>query len=364
MNRRSFLWTQAGGFAGLGFLGFFSKARAGEPARKRPHRGINLAGAEFGADKLGFSNATPGELGKDFTYNSERTFAYFCAHGLRLLRLPLRWERIQPRLGQPLDEAELERLKTATGWARKHGGQVIIDIHNFARYVVERDGRRSECVIDQPDPARAPVSRNHFADLWRRLAQVFREETAVYAYGLMNEPHDLGTVDWKPISQAAVDAIRAEKDDKLILVAGDDWSNAPRFSAINGKRAWIKDRADRIAYEAHCYLDHDSSGHYELDYAAELARDSKLPERGPQRLQPFVRWCRANRVPGFLGEFGIPGGDARWQPVLARFLEALDAASMDSCYWAAGEWWGAYPLSLQPRQDFQQPAPQLRLVER
>jgi endoglucanase len=313
---------------------------------------------------MGFSDATPGTFGKDYTYNSERTVAYFCEHGLRLLRLPLRWERLQPRLGQALDEGELGHLRTAVGWAKKHGGEVILDIHNYARYFARRDGRTSECIIDQPDATRATVNRGHFADLWRRLAQAFRGETAVYAYGLMNEPHDMGRSDWKAISQAAVDAIRAEKDNRLILVAGDSWSNASRFAEVNGKRAWIKDPVNRIAYEAHCYFDHDHSGRYELDYDTELARDANLQQRGQDRLQPFVRWCRANRVSGFLGEFGIPGGEARWQAVLARFLEALDHAGMESCYWAAGDWWGAYPLAIQPRRDFQQPAPQLRLLER
>lgn len=81
-------------------------------------------------------------------------------------------------------------------------------------------------------------------------------------------------------------------------------------------------------------------------------------------MKPFARWCQKNRVAGSPGEFGIPAGDERWLKVLARFLRALDDAGMDSCYWAAGERWGDYPLSIQPRRDFQQAAPQLRLLKR
>ena len=50
--------------------------------------------------------------------------------------------------------------------------------------------------------------------------------------------------------------------------------------------------------------------------------------------------------------------------MLAGFLRELDRADMDSCYWAAGEWWGDYPLSLQPRKDFTEPAPQLAVLTR
>jgi endoglucanase len=324
---------------------------------------VSLCGAEFGADKADFSNETSGIYGQDYSYPSERTGAYFCDEGLALLRLPFRWERIQPRLGEALDDAELKRLKATVALVRKHHGEVILDVHNYGRYCIRRNGKKQECVIDQRMGSTVVVSRDHFADLWRRLSQAFQDEPTVRAYGLMNEPHDLGTSDWQVISQAAVDAIRSENDKKLILVAGDGWSNAHRFPEVNGARAWIKDAADQVAYEAHCYFDHDNSGKYELDYDEELTRDARLEERGEARLRPFVGWCQKNRVRGFLGEYGIPAGDKRWQTVLARFLRALDDAGMDSCYWAAGERWGNYPLSIQPRRDFQKAAPQLHLLK-
>jgi endoglucanase len=333
--------------------------KSGPPGR-RPRRGVSLAGPEFGTQRPGFSNANPGVFGRDYTYNSEQTVAYFCARGLSLLRLPLRWERLQPRPGQALDDGELHRVKRFVGWARGHGGEVILDVHNYGRYVF---GGPRECVIDQP-AARAAVTRGDFADLWRRLARAFRDEPAVYAYGLMNEPHDMGPSDWAGISQAAVDAIRGEGDRKRILVAGDGWSNAEHFADVNGRRAWVEDPAGEVLYEAHCYFDHDHSGRYECDYDAELTADARLEQRGVLRLRPFLRWCEANRVRGLVGEFGVPGGDPRWLAVLARFLEALDGAGMEGCYWAAGEWWGAYPLSIQPGPGSQSPAPQLEVLLR
>ncbi len=362
MDRRNFLGCYAGAIAGCGLLPTFSDAwSAGGP---RPRRGISLAGAEFGAEKAGFSDQNPGVFGRDYTYNSEATVGYFCSQGLRLIRLPLRWERIQPRLGQALASAELRRIEIVVTWARKHGGEVILDVHNYGRYVVLRGGKPAPCVIDQRLGVEVPVRREHFTDLWRRLSQAFADESAVYAYGLMNEPHGMGGSSWKTISQSAVDSIRGRGDRKRILVAGDGWSSAPRFAEFNGNRAWIDDPARNIAYEAHCYFDEDGSGRYASGYDAEFARDPQLENRGVERLRPFVRWCRSNAVPGFLGEFGIPGADTRWQRVLARFLGELDRADMESCYWAAGEWWGDYPLSIQPAGPSSQAAPQLRVLVR
>src|SRR5262249_44860743 len=161
-------------------------------------------------------------------------------------------------------------------------------------------------------------------------------------YGLMNEPHDMGRSEWKAISQAAVDAIRGAGDRKCILVCGDGWSGAHTFARANGLRAWVKDPAGRVAYEAHCYFDQDHTGRYRRPYAEERARDPQLEWRGAERLLAFVGWCRTNGVPGFVGEFGIPVGEPGWERVLAGMLEVMDRAGLDGCWWAAGEWWRGY----------------------
>jgi endoglucanase len=371
INRRGLVRFTAAGTIGIGSgLGplawaYRQKAKSGSgKPEAHPRRGVNLCGAEFGTGR-DFCNENPGRLGREYTYNSERSVAYFAEHGISLIRLPFRWERIQPRLGMPLDPAELERLKLFLHWARRHGATVILDPHNYGRYRIRRNGRVVDAVIDQEIGGSAPVTRRHFADLWNRLSAAFGDDPAVEAYGLMNEPHDMGRSDWKAISQAAVDAIRRRGDRKLILVPGDRYSNSEQFAKINGRTAWINDPAGRVAYEAHCYFDSDFSGSYRMSYDAELARDQDLEHRGSRRIRPFIDWCSANRVQGFVGEFGLPGSDPHWLTVLADFLRAIDQAGMEGCWWAAGEWWPPnYPLLLQPRDQFRRPAPQLETLLR
>jgi endoglucanase len=354
MNRREFLK----GPGGLLLAGV-----AAEGPRPGPRRGVALAGGEFGAEKPTFSNLTPGEFGRDYTYNSARTVAYFCRLGLRLLRVPFRWERVQPHPGEDLDARELQRLRTVVAWARAEGGKVLLDLHNYGRFALGRPGGgRRECVIDEVVGGQVLVSRDHFADLWYRLARAFRDEEAVAGYGLMNEPHHMGSSDWKLISQAAVDAIRAARDHHRLYVAGDDWSSAARWVQANGPRAWIRDPQGQVVYEAHCYFDHDGSGHYHRSYAREVTDDPRLEDRGVERLLTFAGWCAANGVPGLVGEFGIPSDEPGWRPVLARFLQALDRAGLEGCCWAAGEWWADYRLSIQPSADFSRPTPQLSLL--
>ena len=175
----------------------------------------------------------------------------------------------------------------------------------------------------------------------------------------LNEPHDMGRSDWKAISQHAVNAIRKLEDSKMILVAGDGWSNAHRFAEVNGPTAWIQDPFNNFAYEAHCYFDADHTGTYTKSFDAELRADAELAQRPIKRLMPFVEWCLTNKVRGFIGEFGVPKGDERWNDLLGSFVETMRRVNMGGCYWAGGEWWGDYSLSIQPSGRGEVRAPQM-----
>src|SRR4051794_24677123 len=98
------------------FALFLSLAAFGaeDPAYRR---GVNIAGAEFGD--------VPGTREKHYTYNDEATFAYFAKKGFDVLRVPIKWERIQPTLGGPLNPGDLSALKKNIAWAKAHNTSVV-----------------------------------------------------------------------------------------------------------------------------------------------------------------------------------------------------------------------------------------------
>jgi endoglucanase len=317
-------------------------------------RGVDISGAEFG------NNSIPGTLGHDYTFESESTFQYFGNKGLGLMRFAVLWERLQPTPSGPLDPTYLANLKQVIGWAKAHGGSIILDIHNYGRYSFNSSGGVQTYIVDNAGAdGSVRITRNDLADLWRRLSSEFKFEGTVYGYDLMNEPHDMAGGNWKTISHAAVDAIRANQDDKLILVPGDSWSSGNRWLQVNGPTSWIQDPANNFAYEAHVYFDSDESGTYAKSYDTELAANPNLAMVGQTRVSHFISWCATNKVRGIVDEYGIPGNEPRWNTVLDNFFTALDAAQMDGAYWAAGEWWGNYPLSVQPANNFTVDRPQL-----
>ena len=283
---------------------------------------MNLAGAEF--------PPAAGVYGKDYMYPTREELAYYKSKGIRLFRIPFKWERMQPNLNGPLSQVELNRLDRVVAAAGALKVHLILDVHNFDRY-------RKRLVGD------SPALENGLADLWLRLALHYRDEKAIYGYGIMNEPNDTrGT--WPHTAQIAIDAIRSVDRYHFILLAGDHWSGAQAWAENNPEILNVKDPEHRIVYEAHTYWDRDGSGVYKDSYNA----DHVYPDIGIDRVKPFVEWLKAHHVHGFIGEFGVPGNDPRWNVVLDRFLQYIHKKGISGTYWAGGPIWHNYILSCEP----------------
>ena len=90
--------------------------------------GVNLAGADFG------DHALPGTYGSDYIYPTADEVDYFLAKGMRVFRLPFRWERLQHTTFAELDADEQARIDAFVNYATGKGATVLLDPHNYARY--------------------------------------------------------------------------------------------------------------------------------------------------------------------------------------------------------------------------------------
>jgi hypothetical protein len=238
-------------------------------------RGINVAGGEFAAPSADpqspFSNAHPGAYGIDYHYDSQSTFEYLGERGVRLVRIPFRWERVQRALGARLAGQEVKRLKRVVARAGAAGLKVILDMHNYGAYYLFN----GDIGVRRPIGS-AHCSLGHFANVWKRLSYQFKGVRNVVGYGLMNEPVKLPASSrlsaarlWERASQRALNAIRANEDRKLVLISGYNYSGVQSWTAQHPD-AWIHDRANRFRYEAHHYWDVDHSGDYPDSYQTEV----------------------------------------------------------------------------------------------
>lgn len=313
---------------------------------ERMLRGISLAGADFGEGQL------PGRHGKDYVYPDAKyasgysSPAYFRNKGMTVFRLPFRWERLQPERNKPFSAAELERLQTTVSDLRALGAKVILDPHNYARYQNELIGSAAVPIAD-------------FADFWSRLATVYQADQDV-SFGLMNEPHDMPSEQWRDAANAAIVAIRKTGAKNLILVPGNGWSGAHSwtqnwYGTPNAElMLTIEDSADNLAFEVHQYLDEDSSGRADVCVSEQI---------GAERMQAFTAWAKQHKKRAFLGEFN-GGANAKCEAAtmhLLNFVESNPDVFLGWAWWAAGPWWGNSPRILEPEAGVD--APQMRWLE-
>lgn len=288
-------------------------------------RGVNLSGAEFG--DLG------GAYGHAYIYPSEDTIRYFVNKGFDTVRLPFRWERLQPTLNAEFDPEEMNRLTGSIDLMRQYGLRVIIDPHNYARY-------NGKVIGDE-------VPNSAYADLWTRLATIYMNAPDI-VFGLMNEPYDVTASHWLQSANAATAAIRATGANNLILVPGTAWTGAHSwendgYGGANGTvMLGYVDTGNNSAFEVHQYFDDDFSGHKGNCSRAADAVDA---------LDRFTGWLRKNGQRGFLGEFGVVK-DPTCIAALTKMVSVVEKNRdvwTGWTYWAAGDWWPEdEDLNIQP----------------
>lgn len=302
------------------------------PALRERFTGVNLAGAEFAGAKI------PGIAGRDYAYPNARTAAPFVAAGMTAVRLPFRWERLQPMPMQTLDPGELARLDAAVS---DLGGfkMILLDPHNYASY--------HNLKIGTPETTSAML-----ADFWTRLAKHYRGNSRV-AFGLMNEPSGLPIATWRDAAQESLSAIRRTGARNLVLVPGGIWTGAHSWTKGGASSnatlmATVTDPANNMAFEMHQYVDRNASG---------TGGDCVSPEQAATVLVAATDWLRAHHARGFLGEFGAPDTPACLS-ALGALLKSADSGRdvwLGWTYWAGGDRWHNYPMSIQPGPDGQRP---------
>ncbi|WP_337268125.1 glycoside hydrolase family 5 protein [Oryzifoliimicrobium ureilyticus] len=291
-------------------------------------RGINLSGAEFGD--------AGGTYGKNYIYPSEENIRYFSGKGMNTIRLPFRWQRLQPELGKPLSDEELTHIKDTVVLAEKYHMAIVLDPHDGAYYGKSRIGT-------------ADVSEAQFAEFWARLAAEFSGDPHVI-FGLMNEPYDIAAEDWLKAANLAIRAIRAGGAENIILVPGTYWTGAHSWMSDGplGQNAAtllkVRDPKNNLAYEVHQYFDADFSGTHAECSGGQKAR---------QAITDVGDWARKNNRKLFLGEFGVPQ-DTACIADLKALLETIAKNGdvwLGWTYWVAGEWWPeTEPLNVQPQK--------------
>ncbi|KTT22744.1 glycoside hydrolase family 5 protein [Pseudomonas rhizoryzae] len=292
--------------------------------------GLNLSGAGFAPQVL------PGINGTNYIFPVEAYFQQWSARGVKLIRFPIIWERLQPKLGGPLDSAYVALVNQTFGYAQKHGIKIILDLHNYARY-------RGQVI------GTSGVSYARYQEIMTHIARQWSGQSSLYAYDIMNEPHDAMAY-WPTAAQYGINGVRAVDSTRPVIVEGNGWSSATRWAEFNDALLGLKDPANNIIFSAHSYFDENAGGSYDKTDVNKL--DANY---GVTRVKPFVDWLKKNGKRGYIGEFGVPDNNPRWNLLMDNMLAYLKQNCIPASYWAAGPGWGSYFMSVEPINGQERP---------
>ncbi|WP_434136590.1 cellulase family glycosylhydrolase (plasmid) [Pseudomonas luteola] len=284
---------------------------------------LNLSGAGFAPHVL------PGINGTNYIFPVESYFQQWSARGIKTFRFPIIWERLQPKLGGPLDPTYVALIDRTFGYAQKHNIKIILDLHNYARYRGQVIGTSG-----------VPYAR--YQEIMTKIAQQWSNQPALYAYDIMNEPNG-ALAYWATAAQYGINGVRAVDKTRPIIVEGNGWSSATRWAEWNDPLLNLKDPSNNIIFSAHSYFDENAGGSYgDVDV-------NKLDVMyGVNRVKPFVEWLKKHGQRGYIGEFGVPDNNPRWNILMDNMLAYLKENCVPASYWAAGPGWGNYFMSVEP----------------
>lgn len=160
------------------------------------------------------------------TFIDEQDIAQISAAGLNHVRLPINWRVIMTEDGQPIHEglAHIDRL---IEWCRAHRLWAVLDLHGAP-------GGQTGTNIDdspngKPELFTDSTYRSLAIQLWQLLARRYRDETAVAAYDLLNEPlpndyQHIYATDLVDLYQDLTTAIREIDPHHMISYEGAHWA--------------------------------------------------------------------------------------------------------------------------------------------
>ncbi len=171
-----------------------------------------------------------------------------------------------------------------------------------------------------------PVYQDRFIALWRAIAERYRNEPQIAAFGLLNEPAPTqSAAQWQVLAQALIDAIREVDQNHLIVLEMPNWifdsnNQSPLVNydldVLNAFQFLVDDA--NVMYDFHYYLPATytlqdetgvDGGQYPDASAQELTLAGTVVARDHDYLlgemTSVTDYWRENQVPANFGEWGV-----------------------------------------------------------
>ena len=329
----------------------------GQPPQPAQLRGTNIAGmtvAHYTCTQAG--GPVPGT---NFHTADTRLVDYYAGKGMKVLRLKVTWECLQPVLNGPVPAAGanyqtyFNSMKTMVDYATNTKGMHVVITPWQSDSQQPYAGLCGACYQNVIIGSSAAVTNAHFADFWAKMANHFKANPRV-GFSLINEPNRMSTMQWFATAQAAITAIRnTGATQQTIYVPGNGWTGASTWTSsdydtASPKRSnaygWLNARGpgqplldpqNKLVVEVHTYADTNQGGLDDGITSVTSVRD---------HVKHTVDWANANGQKVYLGEIGLYSGNAlaaqTWQNFVT-YASANTNTLVGFTWWAGGYpgWW-------------------------
>ena len=202
-------------------------------------------------------------VGPDFTnqfwkqfkdnYITRDDIRYIRKTGMNTIRIPFHYKLFtdEDYMGLSANQDGFQRLDSLVSWCRESGIYLILDMHDAP------GGQTGDNIDDSygyPWLMTSETSQQQFTEIWKKIAEHFKDEPVILGYDLLNEPIATYFPDEKvklnaalePLYKRAVAAIREVDKNHIVLLGGAQWNG--NFRVFHDSKF-----DDKLMYTCHRY---------------------------------------------------------------------------------------------------------------
>lgn len=273
-------------------------------------------------------------VGPDFTsefwkmfkdnYVTRADIEFIASAGANTIRIPFHYKLFtdEDYMGLTSGQDGFKRLDDVIGWCREFGLYVILDMHDAP------GGQTGDNIDDSygyPWLLESEKSQQLFCDIWKKIAQYYRNEPVILGYDLINEPvapyfdnvDELNAL-LEPLHKRVTAVIREVDPNHIIMLGAPQWNgNFEPFSD------WTFD--DNMMYTCHRYGGDASVG----------------------AIMNFIGFRDKVNLPMYMGEIGHNTDE--WQE---NFCKAMEESNIGYTFWPYKKLDGSCMSGIRPPEDW------------
>jgi len=273
-------------------------------------------------------------VGPDFTadfwkmfkdnYVTRADIEFIASTGANTIRVPFHYKLFtdEDYMGLVSAQDGFKRLDDVIGWCREFGIYVILDMHDAP------GGQTGDNIDDSygyPWLFESEKSQQLFCDIWKKIAQYYRNEPVILGYDLINEPIapyfeniDELNARLEPLHKRVTAVIREVDPNHIIMFGAPQW---------NGNFKPFSDSVfdDNIMYTCHRY-----GGDASVD-----------------AIRNFIEFRDRVNLPMYMGEIGHNTDE--WQE---NFCKAMEESNIGYTFWPYKKLHNSCMVGIRAPQDW------------